>query len=631
MKNGFTAASTSGCWRNHARCGADDEDRGRPRPRRRRPRATRPCRRNSPGLVVAPRAPGPRREHGDGREQPDPDDEEDVEDADAERGGRQGHRPRAPDHDAVGDPHEHLAHLADDDRDRQEQRGARFAEDLLHSRDLPRAGGRCPPIPSAAAFCPGRPGAREPQRALRTRIAYVFAAASGAVKRTTSVEPPASDSTCHGAPAPDRVAQVVQEHALDLHARRPALAVLHVRDDLEPPVPERALLQAGAVDRGLGRGVERGEAVGVLDRELRRVPGRLGCRGGRASREAPRPQSAARREKEGRWSYLVGCSVRVCAETAPARACSVIIPRPVVNRLQIPGRAAALAPGGSSCDDPAGLPAHDPLRPRPRPGHDLLPRDPLRQARAARRLGPGGVPAALSPARLGGARSPGPLGHDARGSRLAGLRKAGAGRGDVAAVGIANQRETTLLWERRDGPPAPPGDRLAGPAHRRRPAPRSSAAGLGPLFRRRTGLLLDPYFSGTKLAWLLDHVPGARRRRAARGELAFGTVDTWLLWKLTGGRVHATDVSNASRTLLAGLRHGRLGRRAGPGPARPAGGPPRDPAEQRGLRRDRRRSRPCAACPWPGSPGTSRPPSSARDASGAGWPRTPTGPGASCS
>jgi glycerol kinase len=79
--------------------------------------------------------------------------------------------------------------------------------------------------------------------------------------------------------------------------------------------------------------------------------------------------------------------------------------------------------------------------------------------------------------------------------------------------------------------------------------------GLGRLFRETTGLLLDPYFSGTKLAWLLDHIPGARRR-AARGELAFGTVDTWLLWKLTGGRVHATDVSNASRTLLAALGTG---------------------------------------------------------------------------
>ena len=134
------------------------------------------------------------------------------------------------------------------------------------------------------------------------------------------------------------------------------------------------------------------------------------------------------------------------------------------------------------------------------------------------------------------------------------LRQAGAGRADVAAVGIANQRETTLLWDRRTGRPL----------HRaivwqdRRTAPACAALerrGLGPLFRRRTGLLLDPYFSGTKLAWLLDQVPGARRR-AARGELAFGTVDTWLLWKLTGGKVHATDASNASRTLLAGLRTG---------------------------------------------------------------------------
>ena len=81
------------------------------------------------------------------------------------------------------------------------------------------------------------------------------------------------------------------------------------------------------------------------------------------------------------------------------------------------------------------------------------------------------------------------------------------------------------------------------------------ARGCEALFRRRTGLLLDHYFSGTKLAWLLDHVPGARRR-AGRGELAFGTVDTWLLWQLTGGRVHATDVSNASRTLLLNLHTG---------------------------------------------------------------------------
>lgn len=123
---------------------------------------------------------------------------------------------------------------------------------------------------------------------------------------------------------------------------------------------------------------------------------------------------------------------------------------------------------------------------------------------------------------------------------------------DLAALGLTNQRETTLLWDRRTGRPL----------HRaivwqdRRTAglcAKLKRRGLEPLFRQKTGLLLDPYFSGTKLAWLLDHAPGARRR-AEKGELAFGTVDTWLLWQLTGGRVHATDVSNASRTLLLNLR-----------------------------------------------------------------------------
>jgi glycerol kinase len=138
-----------------------------------------------------------------------------------------------------------------------------------------------------------------------------------------------------------------------------------------------------------------------------------------------------------------------------------------------------------------------------------------------------------------------------RRAALAVLRKAGVTARAVAAVGIANQRETTILWDRATGRPL----------HRaivwqdRRTADACAALerkGLGRRFTRRTGLLLDPYFSGTKLAWLLDHMPGARRR-AERGELAFGTVDTWLLWRLTGGRVHATDVSNASRTLLANL------------------------------------------------------------------------------
>lgn len=128
------------------------------------------------------------------------------------------------------------------------------------------------------------------------------------------------------------------------------------------------------------------------------------------------------------------------------------------------------------------------------------------------------------------------------------------GAKNVAALGLTNQRETTLLWDRRTGRPLHRAivwqDRRTADA-----CANLKREGLEPLFRRRTGLLLDPYFSGTKLAWLLDHVPGARRR-AERGELAFGTVDTWLLWQLTGGRVHATDSSNASRTLLLNLRTG---------------------------------------------------------------------------
>ncbi|MEY4939880.1 MAG: hypothetical protein RIQ93_1615 [Verrucomicrobiota bacterium] len=137
---------------------------------------------------------------------------------------------------------------------------------------------------------------------------------------------------------------------------------------------------------------------------------------------------------------------------------------------------------------------------------------------------------------------------------LAALAEANLTGADLAAIGLTNQRETTLVWDRRTGRPL-------GPAivwQDRRTAPHCSRLkqrGLEPLFRRKTGLVLDPYFSGTKLAWLLANIPAARRR-AARGELAFGTVDTWLLWQLTGGKVHATDVSNASRTLLLNLRTG---------------------------------------------------------------------------
>ena len=137
----------------------------------------------------------------------------------------------------------------------------------------------------------------------------------------------------------------------------------------------------------------------------------------------------------------------------------------------------------------------------------------------------------------------------------AALQRAGATAGDVAAIGIANQRETVVLWERSSGAALAPAivwqdRRTAEECERLR------AAGHEANVAQLTGLRLDPYFSGTKLAWLLDHVPGARAR-AERGELAFGTIDTWLLWKLSGGAAHLTDVSNASRTLLLDLGQGQ--------------------------------------------------------------------------
>ncbi|MFZ9667014.1 MAG: glycerol kinase GlpK [Steroidobacteraceae bacterium] len=131
------------------------------------------------------------------------------------------------------------------------------------------------------------------------------------------------------------------------------------------------------------------------------------------------------------------------------------------------------------------------------------------------------------------------------------LRKADAKPGDIAAVGITNQRETTVLWDRKTGNPIAP----AIVWQDRRTADLCASlrsAGHETEVMRRTGLLLDPYFSGTKLSWLLDHVSGARER-AARGELCFGTIDSWLAWKLSDGRHHVTDVSNASRTLLLNL------------------------------------------------------------------------------
>ena len=137
----------------------------------------------------------------------------------------------------------------------------------------------------------------------------------------------------------------------------------------------------------------------------------------------------------------------------------------------------------------------------------------------------------------------------------AAMERAGLRAADIAAIGITSQRETTLVWERATGRPI----------HRaivwqdRRTAETCEALraeGAGDLATARTGLLLDPYFSATKAAWILDRVEGARARAEA-GELAFGTVDTWLIWNLTGGRVHATDATNAARTLLYDIHAGR--------------------------------------------------------------------------
>ena len=134
------------------------------------------------------------------------------------------------------------------------------------------------------------------------------------------------------------------------------------------------------------------------------------------------------------------------------------------------------------------------------------------------------------------------------------IEKSGVGHAGIAAIGVTNQRETVVVWDRATGEPI----------HRaivwqdRRTAElcaRLKAEGAEPMVAEKTGLLLDPYFSGTKLAWILDNVAGARAR-AERGELAFGTIDCFLLWRLTGGKVHATDITNAGRTMLLDIRKG---------------------------------------------------------------------------
>lgn len=132
------------------------------------------------------------------------------------------------------------------------------------------------------------------------------------------------------------------------------------------------------------------------------------------------------------------------------------------------------------------------------------------------------------------------------------LQRSGIDPTSVAAIGITNQRETTTLWRRSDGQPLH--NSIVWQCRRTADfCDELKQQGLEPLFQERTGLVLDPYFSGTKLRWLLDHVDGAREAAEA-GDLAFGTIDTFLVWRLSGGAAHVTDVSNASRTLLMDLR-----------------------------------------------------------------------------
>ncbi len=134
------------------------------------------------------------------------------------------------------------------------------------------------------------------------------------------------------------------------------------------------------------------------------------------------------------------------------------------------------------------------------------------------------------------------------------LAESGVALADIAGLGITNQRETTLIWNRRTGRPI----HNAIVWQDRRSEPICAALreiGAETEVRERTGLIIDAYFSGTKIQWMLDHVPGARAQAEA-GELAFGTVDSWLIWKLTGGRLHVTDVTNASRTMLYNVRTG---------------------------------------------------------------------------
>lgn len=135
------------------------------------------------------------------------------------------------------------------------------------------------------------------------------------------------------------------------------------------------------------------------------------------------------------------------------------------------------------------------------------------------------------------------------------MRKAGLTAKDITAIGITNQRETVVVWDRRTGQPI--GNAIVWQDRRTAAAcDRLKARGLTPMIRRKSGLVIDAYFSATKLQWILNHVPGAKKRALA-GELAFGTIDSWLVWQLTNGRRHLTDSTNAARTMLFNIHTGK--------------------------------------------------------------------------
>ena len=199
---------------------------------------------------------------------------------------------------------------------------------------------------------------------------------------------------------------------------------------------------------------------------------------------------------------------------------------------------------------------------------------------------------------------PGWVEHDAEeiwrvslGAARAALEGAGVEARRLRAVGVTNQRETVVAWERDGGAPVRPAivwqDRRTAPA-----CDELKARGLEETVRQKTGLVLDPYFSGTKLKWLLDNTPDLRTR-AGRGEVVFGTVDSWLVWKLTGGRAHASDCSNASRTRSSASR------------ARPS---PKSNLRPTSTARPTLPPSSALPSPWRASRATSRPRSSARRA-----------------